>query len=85
MGFDDPSHGYPGWSLDEETSRPLIRHALEAGINFFDTANMYSNGQRGDPGQGARGFTNRDEWSSPPSCATPGGLAPTAGSPVRRS
>jgi len=33
------------WVLDEEASRPLIRHALEAGINFFDTADMYSLGE----------------------------------------
>lgn len=32
------------WVLDEEASRPLIRQAIEAGINFFDTANMYSLG-----------------------------------------
>jgi aryl-alcohol dehydrogenase-like predicted oxidoreductase len=32
------------WVLDEEASRPLIRKALEAGINFFDTADMYSLG-----------------------------------------
>src|SRR6476646_1651041 len=32
------------WVLDEEESRPLIRQAMEAGINFFDTANMYSLG-----------------------------------------
>jgi 1-deoxyxylulose-5-phosphate synthase len=30
--------------LDEESSRPLIRQAVEAGINFFDTANVYSAG-----------------------------------------
>jgi hypothetical protein len=41
MGFGDPSRGHPRWSLDEEASRPLIRHAIEAGINFFDTANIY--------------------------------------------
>jgi 1-deoxyxylulose-5-phosphate synthase len=45
MGFGDPSRGHPAWSLEEESSRQLIRHALEAGINFFDTANMYSNGE----------------------------------------
>jgi aryl-alcohol dehydrogenase-like predicted oxidoreductase len=33
------------WALDEETSRPFIRRALELGINFFDTANVYSNGR----------------------------------------
>ena len=32
------------WVLDEEESRPFIRRALEAGINFFDTADMYSLG-----------------------------------------
>lgn len=32
------------WVLDEDASRPFIRRAVEAGINFFDTANMYSNG-----------------------------------------
>ncbi len=37
------------WVLEEEESRPFIRRALEAGINFFDTADMYSRGrQRGD-------------------------------------
>ncbi|GLY89688.1 aldo/keto reductase [Actinoallomurus iriomotensis] len=44
MTYGEPGRGHPVWSLDEETSRPLIRHALEAGINFFDTANMYSYG-----------------------------------------
>ncbi len=46
MGFGAPSRAYPSWSLNEETSRSLIRHAIDAGINFFDTANMYSNGHR---------------------------------------
>ncbi len=32
------------WVLDEEASRPFIKQALEAGINFFDTADMYSRG-----------------------------------------
>ena len=32
------------WVLSEDDSRPFIREALDAGINFFDTANMYSNG-----------------------------------------
>ena len=44
MTYGDPGRGHPVWSLDEETSRPLIKHALEAGINFFDTANLYSYG-----------------------------------------
>lgn len=44
MGFGDPLSGYPGWALGEEGSRLVIRHALEGGINFFDTANLYSHG-----------------------------------------
>lgn len=44
VGFGDPLSGYPGWALGEEGSRLVIRHALEAGINFFDTANLYSHG-----------------------------------------
>jgi 1-deoxyxylulose-5-phosphate synthase len=37
-------NGSPTWGLDEERSRPFIKRALESGINFFDTANMYSDG-----------------------------------------
>ncbi|QOX62757.1 aldo/keto reductase [Anoxybacterium hadale] len=44
MGFGDPTKGHPTWALGEEGSRPLIKHAIEAGINFFDTANLYSQG-----------------------------------------
>lgn len=44
MTYGEPDRGHPVWSLDEESSRPLIKHALEAGINFFDTANLYSYG-----------------------------------------
>jgi aryl-alcohol dehydrogenase-like predicted oxidoreductase len=61
MGFGDPSRGHPAWSLDEKASRPLIRHAIEAGINFFDTANMYSNGGSEEiVGKALKEFTNRD-------------------------
>src|SRR5580658_11136168 len=59
MGFGEG--GYPPWSLDEEASRPLIRHAIEAGINFFDTANMYSNGNSEEIlGRALKDFINRD-------------------------
>jgi phosphoglycolate phosphatase-like HAD superfamily hydrolase len=33
------------WVLDEEAARPFIQRALEMGINFFDTADMYSDGE----------------------------------------
>jgi aryl-alcohol dehydrogenase-like predicted oxidoreductase len=62
MTYGDPARGHPVWSLDEETSRPLIRHALEAGINFFDTANMYSQGSSEEIlGRAIKDFANRDD------------------------
>jgi 1-deoxyxylulose-5-phosphate synthase len=61
MGFGEPSRNYPAWSIDEEASRALIRHAIEAGINFFDTANMYSNGGSEEIlGRALKDFTPRD-------------------------
>ena len=61
MGFGDPSRGYPAWSLDEEASRVVIRHAVEAGVNFFDTANLYSNGASEEIlGRALKDFSNRD-------------------------
>ncbi len=44
MSYGVPSRGGHPWSLDEEASRPFIQRALESGINFFDTANVYSDG-----------------------------------------
>jgi 1-deoxyxylulose-5-phosphate synthase len=44
MTFGEPNRGGHPWTLPEEQSRPLIRQAYEAGLNFFDTANVYSDG-----------------------------------------
>ena len=44
MTFGLPDRGTHAWTLDEEKSRPLIKKALDLGINFFDTANVYSDG-----------------------------------------
>ena len=61
MGFGNPGHGYPTWSINEEASRVLIRHAIDAGINFFDTANLYSNGESEEIiGRAVRDFIHRD-------------------------
>ena len=50
------------WVLNEEESRPFIQRALEAGINFFDTANMYSLGVSEEVvGRALRDFAKRDE------------------------
>ena len=61
MGYGEPSRAYPSWSLGEEASRALIRQAVEAGINFFDTANMYSNGGSEEiVGRALKDFTSRE-------------------------
>jgi 1-deoxyxylulose-5-phosphate synthase len=44
MGFGDATRWIHKWVLNEEDSRPIIKKAIELGINFFDTANVYSIG-----------------------------------------
>src|SRR6201991_489605 len=61
MTYGVPERGHPSWSLDEEHSRPLIRQALDAGLNFFDTANLYSQGSSEEIlGRALRDFADRD-------------------------
>jgi len=60
--FGDPDRGGHGWTLSEEASRPILRVAIEAGINFFDTANIYSDGASEEiVGRAIRDFTRRDQ------------------------
>ena len=62
MTFGEPGRGHPVWSLTEEQSRPLIKYALEAGINFFDTANVYSQGSSEEIlGRALKDFADRDD------------------------
>jgi aryl-alcohol dehydrogenase-like predicted oxidoreductase len=62
MGFGDSERWIHKWVLDEETSRPVIKHALDLGINFFDTANVYSLGRSEEIlGKAIRDFAQRDE------------------------
>ncbi len=62
MSFGVPDAGTHEWTLDEEASRPIIRRAVEAGINFFDTANVYSAGTSEEiVGRALKELTNRDE------------------------
>jgi 1-deoxyxylulose-5-phosphate synthase len=50
------------WGLNEEQGRPFIKRALELGINFFDTANMYGNGRSEEVlGRAVHDFAKRDE------------------------
>ncbi|MFN8467861.1 MAG: aldo/keto reductase [Caldilineaceae bacterium] len=62
MGFGDAERWVHKWVLDEEASRPVIKHALELGINFFDTANVYSIGRSEEIlGRALKDFADRDE------------------------
>jgi 1-deoxyxylulose-5-phosphate synthase len=62
MGFGDAERWVHKWVLDEDNSRPIIQKALELGINFFDTANVYSIGRSEEILGGAlRDFADRDE------------------------
>lgn len=62
MGFGDAEHWVHKWVLNEENSRPIIQKALELGINFFDTANVYSIGKSEEIlGRALKDFARRDE------------------------
>jgi aryl-alcohol dehydrogenase-like predicted oxidoreductase len=62
MGFGDAEHWVHKWVLNEEASRPIIQKALELGINFFDTANVYSIGVSEEIlGRALRDFARSDE------------------------
>jgi aryl-alcohol dehydrogenase-like predicted oxidoreductase len=61
MTYGEPGRGYPAWSLTEEESRPIYEHAVEAGINFFDTANWYSLGSSEEIlGRALKDYADRD-------------------------
>ena len=62
MTFGLPDRGNHAWTLDEAASRPLLRQAVEAGINFFDTANVYSDGTSEEiVGRALKDYARRDE------------------------
>jgi aryl-alcohol dehydrogenase-like predicted oxidoreductase len=62
MTYGEPARGHPVWSLGEDDARPLIKHALESGINFFDTANVYSQGSSEEIlGRALDDFADRDD------------------------
>lgn len=84
MSYGDTSKGWHGdWLLGEDAARPFFREALEAGINFFDTANIYSGGTSEEiTGKLLKEMARRDEivvatkafgvWRNAPNC---GGLS----------
>lgn len=62
MSYGVPERGTHPWTLNEEQTEPFIRQALELGINFFDTANVYSDGTSEEiVGQALRTFAKREE------------------------
>lgn len=62
MSFGDASRGWHGWIMSEEDSKPVFRRAVEAGINFFDTANIYAAGSSEEvTGRALKEFARRDE------------------------
>src|ERR1700727_101905 len=62
MSYGGGNSGFHQWSLGEEESRPFIKKALEAGINFFDPANRYSVGNSEEIlGRAIKDFARRDE------------------------
>jgi aryl-alcohol dehydrogenase-like predicted oxidoreductase len=62
MTYGDPARGNHSWSLPEDQSRPFFERAVEAGINFFDTANVYSDGSSEEiTGRALAELTRRDE------------------------
>ena len=62
MTFGEPDRGNHAWTLPEESSRPIIKRAIEGGINFFDTANSYSDGSSEEiVGRALRDFARRDD------------------------
>ena len=62
MSYGVPERGSHPWTLDEKQSQPFIKRAIELGINFFDTANVYSDGTSEEiVGRALKKFARRDE------------------------
>lgn len=62
MGFGNPEKGHHRWVLNEERARPILQKALELGINFLDTANVYAEGTSEEiVGNVLKDYANRDE------------------------
>ena len=62
MSYGTPDRGSHEWTLGDDDSRPFLRRAVESGINFFDTANVYSDGTSEEiVGKALADFARRDE------------------------
>lgn len=86
MTFGEPEQGTHPWTLAEADSRPLIRKALDLGINFFDTANAYSDGSSEEIlGRALKDFIPRDEVVIATKVFIPMGKATNAGGLSRKA
>jgi aryl-alcohol dehydrogenase-like predicted oxidoreductase len=86
MTYGEAGSGTHEWTLDEAASRPMIRQAVEAGINFFDTANAYSGGTSEEiTGRALRDFTSRDEIVVATKAFAPWRQAPNTGGLSRKA
>ncbi|MEU9045248.1 MULTISPECIES: aldo/keto reductase [unclassified Kitasatospora] len=62
MGFGGSGRGHNPWALDEDAAAPLFRRAVELGITFWDTANVYGGGTSEElVGRAVRRYTRRDD------------------------
>ncbi|MFT5173999.1 MAG: aryl-alcohol dehydrogenase-like predicted oxidoreductase [Gammaproteobacteria bacterium] len=85
MGFGEQSASHT-WSIDEASSRPLLKRALEAGVNFFDTANAYSGGSSEEiVGRALRDFAKRDDAVLATKVYFPLGSGPNSGGLSRKA
>ncbi|WP_297834299.1 aldo/keto reductase [Pseudomonas sp.] len=86
MTYGIPERGNHAWTLDEEKSRPLIKQALDLGINFFDTANSYSDGTSEEiVGRALRDYARREEIVIATKVFFPSHQAPNIGGLSRKA
>jgi len=86
MTYGEPGRGSHPWSLTEDESRPFYRRALELGINFFDTANGYSDGTSEEfLGRAMRDLARRDEIVIATKCYYPWRKGPNGGGLSRKA
>jgi aryl-alcohol dehydrogenase-like predicted oxidoreductase len=86
MTYGVPERGSHPWTLSEEQSRPLIKRAIELGINFFDTSNSYSDGTSEEiVGRALRDFARRDEVVLATKVFFPWGERPNQGGLSRKA
>ena len=63
MGFGNSATGQHNWTVDETQTREIIKHGLDNGINFYDTAPVYQNGTSEQfVGRALRDFAKRDDY-----------------------